>query len=68
MMEMFNFNSQDKTFDAIVTSIVDSAKLVSKLRPNLLKKNSDFKTKLSLNMPWKALVSKLNSNKKALLA
>ncbi len=26
MMEMFNFNSQDKTFDAIVTSIVDSAK------------------------------------------
>ena len=26
MMEMFNFNSQDKTFDAIITSIVDSAK------------------------------------------
>ena len=26
MMEMFNFNSQGQTFDAIITSIVDSAK------------------------------------------
>ena len=26
MMEMFNFNSQGQTFDAIITSVVDSAK------------------------------------------